>query len=1620
MASYGVPKFKAFTKTKVVLSLEKTPLPIEQNTDLTALVPTQFRDGAGTAVAAAEAAEELAAGPEMFKKKRDKKVATGKPRAVAQGAEASGFIGLVSRKKTGAPGPKKAYLRANAMSREQQQAEVIKLGPELQDKAKVLLDIETADPYQIESTDVFVPMTRRGFGSFLENKFGPIFPKAGQKALDVATCAAKGQEGVKEVKIYHYQAFIREYLRFESPYRGLLVYHGLGSGKTCSAIAAAEALFGTRGLKIVVMTPFSLRDNFISEINFCGFKHFRLQNHWTSLSLKPGSNPEPAMVRMFAQNVFGVPDSFFAKRAKGRAQLERIWVPDFEQAPNFDALSPIEKDEIKTQLKATIEHRITFINYNGISARDLKTMVCSTPEIFDNSVIVVDEIHNLIRLMQGCLEPYFSNPPGRRRTLPLEVLTPDRKKLPLCGMTKNYMRGYLFYRLFMDAKNSKIIGLSGTPLINFPEELGILANILHGAIHKLDFRVQVEGGREVKPFIDDIAKNHPDIDTVHYTVSDGSIEVTMTRLPEHFTKVMAEDGEIMGIERRDPGKPIPTLDQVWESLAVELKAQGIKVIGKAMPSAQELLPSWDTPFRGAFLQEDGVTLKNVAVLQKRIRGLVSYYRGIQGDVMPKVIKDEIVGVPLTGYSLKIYNKLRNQEIQIEMKKPKDKGTAGDAVWAEVTEIAGMKSASNYRMSSRQACNFAFPEGVSRPRPHNLEEADAETGTDRDVIIDADVEDRAPGKDEEDKEAGDDDETKAEALQEVGKKAEVVQLGTKEAKNAYIAALKSAKDKLRSMGKTHLMLDGPPENNLQKFSPKFAAMLKNINGLNGSSLVYSNFLEMEGIGIFAICMEANGYDPIQITPELKFTERTIASLAKGPGVPQKRYIEFTGVGSKEQRGAAVDVFNARLDKLPPTLQKVLQDAKWENNFDGGLCRAFCITSAGAEGLSLKCVRGVHIMEPYWNTVRTQQVKGRAVRICSHVDLPKEEQNVEIYTYCTIIPEQAILAQAIDKTLEHSDSYSARDAAALGVPVPAIANADEELPEGMFLKVAALPGLGSEDGDGESQGETMSTDGPIRFSSKLANEYHGFSTFAKSPVNVGGKIYPTLEHYFQSMKFPSDLEWQEAIRVSLTPAKAKQLGAQTDHQMDPSWDSKKESVMLTGLRAKFQQNSGLLEQLKATGERALIESSTDAYWGEGRTGKGKNRYGKLLEQVRLELKEYVIEGSATAPVIVETGEDFFEEADVGEEEGLGEAISEATSEATGAPQATAAPAASVTAPVAPTKRVITIKKPTSGVAAPLAAAAAVAPLAAAPLAAAPLVTKPGKSEENIYKAEVENADKFFKGPGGMENQYAANWDRIQKEALEGPAKRQAIVDESRRLAEERGMPVAAPVAEPVAAPVAEETEAENEDEDEDENQTDSENQEDGLGLGKLQEQKGGGPDDDRVIILTSDQKVLLISLRKEKVISSLQTLMKSVAVDCKLNYQDNNDGTFRCMALGDSIGDFAYHPNLQKDIQETEARFRVQPTQLAGPPVDLASVAAQAQANTIQVEAPVPVVKPKKIMYRKKEYYYTIPMGADGKPQGYVFYSMEDPGLTSPIGFVKADPAKKYYPTGDIGPVPEGVV
>ena len=72
----------------------------------------------------------------------------------------------------------------------------------------------------------------------------------------------------------------------------------------------------------------------------------------------------------------------------------------------------------------------------------------------------------------------------------------------------------------------------------------------------------------------------------------------------------------------------------------------------------------------------------------------------------------------------------------------------------------------------------------------------------------------------------------------------------------------------------------------------------------------------------------------------------------------------------------------------------------NNFYGEVINTLMISASGAEGIDLRNVRYVHIMEPYWHPVRIEQVVGRARRICSHQDLPPELRTVQVFMYLMV--------------------------------------------------------------------------------------------------------------------------------------------------------------------------------------------------------------------------------------------------------------------------------------------------------------------------------------------------------------------------------------------------------------------------------------------------------------------------------------------------------------------------------------------------------------------------------------------------------------------------------------------
>ena len=72
--------------------------------------------------------------------------------------------------------------------------------------------------------------------------------------------------------------------------------------------------------------------------------------------------------------------------------------------------------------------------------------------------------------------------------------------------------------------------------------------------------------------------------------------------------------------------------------------------------------------------------------------------------------------------------------------------------------------------------------------------------------------------------------------------------------------------------------------------------------------------------------------------------------------------------------------------------------------GEVIKIIMITSYGAEGINLRNTRFVHVVEPYWNMVRLDQVVGRARRICSHHDLPENLRTVQVFLYISTLSEK----------------------------------------------------------------------------------------------------------------------------------------------------------------------------------------------------------------------------------------------------------------------------------------------------------------------------------------------------------------------------------------------------------------------------------------------------------------------------------------------------------------------------------------------------------------------------------------------------------------------------------------
>jgi ribA/ribD-fused uncharacterized protein len=129
----------------------------------------------------------------------------------------------------------------------------------------------------------------------------------------------------------------------------------------------------------------------------------------------------------------------------------------------------------------------------------------------------------------------------------------------------------------------------------------------------------------------------------------------------------------------------------------------------------------------------------------------------------------------------------------------------------------------------------------------------------------------------------------------------------------------------------------------------------------------------------------------------------------------------------------------------------------------------------------------------------------------------------------------------------------------------------------------------------------------------------SSYSQHGFELEDLYWPTLEHYYQAMKF-EEPDYRQEIRLCETPAMANELGHARRPKRREDWKKNLVLMMIRGMYIKCRTFDDIADQLLSTGNNSLMENSQyDYFWGCGRDRLGHNNYGKVLMNVRARLQQ-----------------------------------------------------------------------------------------------------------------------------------------------------------------------------------------------------------------------------------------------------------------------------------------------------------------------------------------------------------------------------------------------------------------
>lgn len=170
--------------------------------------------------------------------------------------------------------------------------------------------------------------------------------------------------------------------------------------------------------------------------------------------------------------------------------------------------------------------------------------------------------------------------------------------------------------------------------------------------------------------------------------------------------------------------------------------------------------------------------------------------------------------------------------------------------------------------------------------------------------------------------------------------------------------------------------------IKQYAPKLARVVDYVKKAEGIVFIYSQYY-YSGIIPIALALEHIGFNKLggNIGENFSIDQQVPLINGKRPNY----------------------VILSRNKDLSPNNDKEIAIAKSTENSDGQVIKVVIVSKIGTEGIDFKRIREMHLIDPWYNMNRAEQIIGRGIRTCSHIDLPKEKRNVSIFLHAVTMPE-----------------------------------------------------------------------------------------------------------------------------------------------------------------------------------------------------------------------------------------------------------------------------------------------------------------------------------------------------------------------------------------------------------------------------------------------------------------------------------------------------------------------------------------------------------------------------------------------------------------------------------------